>query len=255
MCDKRFSAYSKTTSLFQTGVWLSQRICMIRVFSTSLKSLNQLVWQNHKSICPRRRCNSKARLHSRTDREVKALTTALVTDQWRASQNHTTVSQITPQVNYQPSGDTRGSSKTQVNGVLRRPLGVALVGRTFRCHFALKTAEPYWEDAVSICRLASLVRLKRQFLDWASDHSHIVNPGIFSAKIFDRPKTIVLAQLKKTYSHPPVWHKDFSGNLRLANAVTNAVNVLTRLGFQHDQESVGVLGRRVQPVPRMLRLQ
>ena len=51
------------------------------------------------------------------------------------SENQTTVSQATPQVIYQPSGDPKESPKNL--------LGVARVVRTFRFHCASKAAERY----------------------------------------------------------------------------------------------------------------
>ena len=60
-------------------------------------------------------------------------------------------------------------------------------------------------------------------------------------KKFVRPRVNVVSQLRKTYTRPPVRHDDSSSIVRFSNVVTNTVNVLTRLGFQHDLESEGVL--------------
>ena len=69
-------------------------------------------------------------------------------------------------------------------------------------------------------------------------------------KKFGRSRVIGETQLKKIYTHPPVRHDDFSSIVRFSNVVTNTVNVLTRLGFQHHLESEGFLSsatRRLSP--------
>ena len=69
-------------------------------------------------------------------------------------------------------------------------------------------------------------------------------------KKYGRPRVIVETQLKMIYIHPPVRHDNSSSNFRFSNAVTNTVNILTRLGFQHDLESEGVLSsatRKLSP--------
>ena len=58
---------------------------------------------------------------------------------------------------------------------------------------------------------------------------------------FVRTRVIFESQFKRIYSQPPVRQDDSSGTVRFANVVTNTVNVLTRVGFQHDLESEGVL--------------
>ena len=93
----------------------------------------------------------------------------------------------------------------------------------------------------SIWRLASLVRRKLQLLAWVSAHRHTIKPGTFSAK-FGRPRVIVESQLKKIYTHLPVKNIDSSSIVRLSKVVTNTINVLTRLGLQHDLESEWVIG-------------
>ena len=60
-------------------------------------------------------------------------------------------------------------------------------------------------------------------------------------KKFGRPRVIVESHLTKIYRHPPVRHDDSRSIVRFSKVVTNTVNVLARLGFQHDLESEGVL--------------
>ena len=65
---------------------------------------------------------------------------------------------------------------------------------------------------------------------------------------FVRPKVIVESQLKKICTHLPVKNYDSSSIVRFANVVTNTVNVLTRLGFQHGPEMEGVLSSATKKV-------
>ena len=74
-------------------------------------------------------------------------------------------------------------------------------------------------------------------------------------KKFGRPRVIVEAQLKKIYTHPPIRHDDSSSIVRFANVVTNTVNVLTRLGFQPDLESEGVLSSATRKLSLQLKEQ
>ena len=60
-------------------------------------------------------------------------------------------------------------------------------------------------------------------------------------KKFDRLRVEVESELKKIYLYSPVRHDDSNGMVRFANVFTKTVNVVTRLGFQHDLESEGVL--------------
>ena len=104
----------------------SQRNCTIRVFSREQKSLNQLGWQNHRHFCPRQRTSNKDRQRLQIDRENKFPCTILATIWWKAKTkqrwepNHRTSKLPTKLW-------SERITKIQVNGVIRRPVGLPRV--------------------------------------------------------------------------------------------------------------------------------
>ena len=74
-------------------------------------------------------------------------------------------------------------------------------------------------------------------------------------KKIGRPRVIVESQLKKMYTHPSVRQHDSSIIVRFSNVVKNTVNVLTRLGFQPDLESEGVLSSATRKLSAQLKEQ
>ena len=59
-------------------------------------------------------------------------------------------------------------------------------------------------------------------------------------KKFGRPRFIVEYELLNIRTHHPVRHNHSSSVVQFSNVVKYPVNLLTRLGFQHDLESAGV---------------
>ena len=155
------------------------------------------------------------------------------------SQNQTTASQATPQTIYQPSCDPRGLPKLKLT---------EFSGDAWEC--------PEWAELFDVIvyqkRLSDTEKMQYLKISLTGQAKAAISGLGFSSqayykawdilcKKFGRPRVIVESELKKIYTHPPVRHDDSSSIVRFSNVVTNTVNVLTRLGFQHDLESEWVL--------------
>ena len=156
------------------------------------------------------------------------------------NQNQSTVKQATPQVIYQPSGDPRGLPKHKLT---------EFSGDSLKW--------PEWAELFNVIvhqkRLSDTEKMHYLKISPTGQAKAAISGGLgFSSqayyqawdvlcKKFSRPRVIVESQLIKIYTHLPVRHDNSSSVVRFPNVVTNTVNVLTRLGFQHDLELEGAL--------------
>ena len=146
--DKLFSAYPKTTPLFQPGAGL---------FSTQLQDSSILMKPEIlKSI---RVTETQTFLPKTTFQHQGPSAFQNRQEQLSQQEQLSSQEQLSQQIagkpkpnNSEPSYPTSNLSiewwpkritKTQANGILRRLIGVSRVSRTFRCHCASKAAERY----------------------------------------------------------------------------------------------------------------
>ena len=129
------------------------------------------------------------------------------------SQIQTTVSQFTPEVFYQPSGDPWELPILKLTEFLGDHLEwpdwakilISLCIKRYQEH-AVSENYPHWSD--KSYNLWNLFQLT----------------GILSSrKKFVRPRVKFQSQLKKIYTHPPFRHDDSSSIVRFANLVTNTI--------------------------------
>ena len=73
---------------------------------------------------------------------------------------------------------------------------------------------------------------------------------------YGRSDVIINAQFKnQEHTHPPIRHDDYTSIVKFANAVTNVVNTLTKLGYTSDLEAEAGLSSTTRKFCPQLRKQ
>ncbi|XP_075260007.1 uncharacterized protein LOC142351746 [Convolutriloba macropyga] len=155
-------------------------------------------------------------------------------------QNQTTVRQTTPQVIYQPSGNPRWLPQLKLT------------------EFSGNSLErPEWSELFDVIlhKKWPSDTYKMQYLKISLTGQAYYQAWDVLCKKCGRPRAFVESQLKKINPHSPVKHDDSSSIVRFPNAVTNTVNVLTRLRFQHDLDLEGVLNSTARKLFPQLKAQ
>ena len=163
------------------------------------------------------------------------------------------MSQATPQVIHQPSRHPRGLSKLKLAEFSGDPL-----------------EWPEWAELFDVIvhqkRLGDTDKMQYLKISLTGQAKAAISGLGFSSRAYyqawdilckkiGRPRVFVESQLKKIYTHPPVRHDDSSSIVHFSNVVTNTVSVLTRLGFQRDLESEGVLNSATRKLSVQLKEQ
>ena len=217
----------------------SQHNWKIPLLSKTHKSLNQLGWNNHKRSYPRRPSSSKKCQQSNTGRGARVSSPLLATDRWTAKTNKQWANLL-----HKSFTNPEVIQEVYQFSIFQRLLGVARVGKIF-------------DVIVHQKRLSDTEKLHYLKIIFTGQAKATISWLCFSSlafyqawdilcKKFVRPRIKFESQLKKTYTHIPVWHDDSSRVVRFANVVTNTINVLIRLGFQHDLELEGVLSSSIR---------
>ena len=238
--DKRCSAYPKTTTLFQPGVEIfspprqepsflkrSEIPKSIRVTDPPVH-LSRTTFQQQGTSTVLNKQRSQSPKHNSRNRFME-------------SRNQKTLSQPTPPVIYQqvPSDGPRGLPKLKLTEFSGDPLEWPEWCELFDVILHQKKLSDTEKLQYLKTSLTGQAKAAISGLGFSSQSYYQAWDVL--CKRFGRPRVIVEAQLKKIYTHPPVRHDDSSSIVRFANVVINTVKVLTRLGFQPDLESEGVL--------------
>ena len=150
------------------------------------------------------------------------------------SQNQITLSQSTPQVIYQTNGDPRKIPKLKTTEFSGDPLKQPEWAEFFDVILHQKWLSD--TEKMQYLKISLTAQAKAAISGLGFSSQAYCQAWDILCKKFGRPRVVVESQLKKIYTYD-----DSSSIVRFANVVTNTVNVLTRLGFQPDLKSEGVL--------------
>ena len=159
-------------------------------------------------------------------------------------QNEKTPSQATPQVIYQPIVDPRGLPKLMLTEFSGDPLKWLEWAELF--DVIVHQKRPSNAEKMQYLKISLTGQAKAAI----SFHRHTIRPGTFSAKtLADRNSLLNLNSRRYTHILQLDMMIPSSSIVRFSKVVTNTVKVLTRLGFQHDLESEGVLSSSTRKFP------
>ena len=252
--DKRFSAYPKTTTLLQPDVGIFSPPRQEPSFlkrSESPKSfrmtdppvhLSRTTFQQQGTSTVLNKQRSQSPKHNSRNRSME-------------SRNQKTLSQPTPPVIYQqvPSDGSRGLPKLKLTEFSGDPLEGPEWCELFDVIVHQKKLSDTEKMQYLKTSLTGQAKAAISGLGFSSQSYYQAWDVL--CKKFGRPRFIVEAQLRKIYIYPPVRHDDSSSIVRFANVFTNTVNVLTRLGFQPNLESEGVLSSATRKLSLRLKKQ
>ena len=146
--DKNFTAYPKTTLLFQPDAGLFSAQLQDSIILKKPEIPKSIRVTESETFLRRTTFHQQAPSAFQNRQKSQSLKQNTLSRSME-SQNQTTVSQATPQVIYQPSGDPRGLPKLKLTEFSGDSLKWPEWAEFFWSNCASKAAERHWEDAVS----------------------------------------------------------------------------------------------------------